>query len=188
MSEELNRNFTVLKEKEKSDTAPYFLGYEITEMEYRSISGTLGTIDGSNGGKTRALDVSVRVGSPKLDNYRKVRNDRGGQFTSGAVISFEDTPDAIKRRLWLETDRAYRAAAERPIRLTTNTKVKVAAEDDSDDFSKEDVAVSQEPPPQLNFNQQAWAERIRKLSGRFQNYPTVLTSHVNVSAQTDTRY
>jgi predicted Zn-dependent protease len=103
-------------------------------------------------------------------------------------LTYEDNVNAIKRRLWLETDRAYRTAAERLIRIKTNTQVKVAAEDDSDDFSTEDVAVAQEPLPKLKFNEEEWAQRIRKLSGRFQSYPSVLTSHVSVSAQTDSRF
>jgi TldD protein len=185
MSQELNRNFSILKEK--ADPPPYFLSYEVTEIEYHSISGTLGTIDSATGGKNRSLDVSVRVGTPKLDNYRRVRNDRV-QFTSGALLSFEDNANAIKRRLWLDTDRAYRAAAERFIRIKTNTQVKVAAADDSDDFSAEQPSVFEEQVPSLHFNQEEWADRIRKLSARFQNYPSVLTSHVGVSAQTDTRY
>lgn len=185
MSEELNRNFTVLKQK--GDPPPYFLSYEVTEQDYRSISGTLGTIAASNNGKNRVLDVSVRVGSPKLDNYHSVRGDRG-QFTSGALLSVEDSANAIKRRLWQETDRAYRSAAERLIRIKTNTQVNVAAEDDSDDFSTEPPAKYQEAPPKLQFDESAWTERIRKLSSHFQNYPEVLTSHISVSAQTDTRY
>src|SRR4051794_17827921 len=185
MSQELNRNFNALKDK--ADPPPYYLSYEITEQEYKSVGGTLGTVDSTTGGKSRALDVSIRVGTPKLDNYHRVRGDRG-QFTSGALLTFEDNVNSIKRRLWLETDRAYRTAAERLIRIKTNTQVKVAAEDDSDDFSTEDVAVSQEAPPKLKFNEEEWSQRIRKLSGRFQSYPSVLTSHVNVSAQTDTRY
>src|ERR1035441_1578223 len=104
MSQELNRNFSALHEK--ADPPPYFLSYEITEQEFRSVTGTLGTVDSSAGGKSRALDVSVRVGTPKLDNYHRVRGDRG-QFTSGALITFEDNINSIKRRLWLETDRAY---------------------------------------------------------------------------------
>ena len=110
MSQELNRNYSALKDK--ADPPPYFLSYEITEQEFRSVSGTLGTVDATNGGKSRALDVSVRVGAPNLDNYHRVRGDRG-QFTSGALVSIDDNVNSIKRRLWLETDRAYRTAAER---------------------------------------------------------------------------
>ncbi len=184
MSQELNRNFTALKDK--ADPPPYFISYEVTDVDYRSIGGSLGTVVSNNSGKSRSLDVSVRVGSRKLDNYHRVRNDRG-QFTSGALIPYEDNVNSIKRRLWLETDRAYRSAAERLIRINTNTQVKVAAEDDSDDFSSEEAVVSQQAPPKLKFDLDEWNERIRNLSGRFRNYPSVLTSHVTVSAQTDTR-
>ena len=185
MSQELNRNFNALKEK--ADPPPYFLSYEITEQDFHSVSGTLGTVDSVSGGKSRALDVSVRVGTPQLDNYHRVRGDRG-QFTSGALVSFEDNINSIKRRMWLETDRAYRTAAERLIRIKTNTQVKVAAEDTSDDFSTEPAANFVQTPAKLKFTEAAWQEKIRKYSGRFQNYPSVLTSHVTVTAQTDTRY
>ena len=185
MSQELNRNFSVLKEK--ADPSPYFISYEVTEQEFRSISGTLGAITSSDGGKDRLLDVSVRVGSPKLDNYHRVRGDRG-QFTSGASITYEDNVNSIKRRLWLETDRAYRTAAERLIRIKTNTQVKVAEEDNSDDFSTEAPAVDRQAPPKLKFDEAEWSDRIRTLSARFQHYPSVLTSHVSVLCQTDTRY
>jgi predicted Zn-dependent protease len=186
MSQELNRNFTALKEK--ADPAPYFLSYEITEQEFRSVSGTLGTIDATNGDKSRALDVSIRVGDPKLDNYHRMRNDRGAQVTSGVTVTFEDNVNSIKRRLWLETDRAYRSAAERLIRINTNTQVRVAATDDSDDFSIEKPATFMQVPPKLKFNESMWQEKIRQYSGRFKNYPTVLTSHVSILSQTDTRY
>jgi len=185
LSQELNRNFTVLKQK--ADPAPYFLSYEVTDQEFRGISGTLGTISSTDNGEERVLDVSVRVGSAKLDNYHQVRGDRG-QFTSGAPLSVEDNANAIKRALWRETDRAYRGAAERLIRIKTNTQVNVAAEDDSDDFSSEPAATFQQTPPRLQFDEAGWTERIRKLSSHFQNYPAVLTSHVSVTAQTDTRY
>jgi len=127
------------------------------------------------------------VGSPKLDNYHRVQGNRG-QFTSGSLVSFEDNVNSIKRRLWLETDQAYRAAATRLIRINTNTQVRVAAEDDSDDFSIEPAVTFQQAPPKLKFTEREWQEKIRKWSARFGNYPSVLTSHVAVACQTDTRY
>jgi TldD protein len=185
MAQELNRNFSALKEK--ADPPPYFLSYEVTDVDYRSISASIGAVTTSNGGRSRQLDVSVRVGSPKMDNYRRIRGDRG-QFTSGALLSYEDSPNSIKRRLWLETDRAYRAAAERFIRIRTNTQVKVAAEDDSDDFSLEKPAKFESAPPPLEFNTDEWTAKMRTLSNRFRSYPRVLTSHINIAAETDTRY
>jgi predicted Zn-dependent protease len=185
MSQELERNYSALKQK--ADPPPYFLSYEVTELEFKTVSGTLGTIDATSGGKDRQLDVSIRVGSPKLDNYHSVSGDRG-RFTSGALTTYENSVDAIKRRIWLETDRAYRAAAQRLIRINTNAQVKVAAEDSSDDFSIEPPSTAVETLPKLEFNPNEWNDRVRKLSVRFANYPHVLTSHVSVSGQTDIRY
>ena len=186
VSQELNRNFSVLKQK--ADPAPYFLSYEITEQEYYGVSGALGTVTSSSGGKNRVLDVSVRVGTPQLDNYHRVRGVGGGQVTSGSAITFEDNANSVKRRLWLDTDRAYRAAAERLIRIKTNAQVRVADADASADFSSEEPSSFRQAPPRLKFDAPAWTERIRLISARFAKFPAVLTSHVSVSAQTDTRY
>ena len=168
MSQELNRNFAVLKDK--ADPAPYFLSYEITEQDYRTVSGTLGTIDSTASGKARSLDVSIRVGDHKLDNYHRVRGDRG-QVTCGATISFEDSITSIKRRIWLETDRAYRAAAERLIRIRTNTQVKVAQEDNSDDFSVEPPVTAVETLPKLRFDESALAGEDPPLLGALRQLP-----------------
>jgi predicted Zn-dependent protease len=189
MSQELARNFQALKDK--GDPPPYFLSYEITQEDTYTVSGTLGAIDTNSGGKARHVDVSVRVGSPKLDNYHRVRGAGGSaapQFTSGAQITYEDVPNSIQHRLWLETDRAYRAATERLIRIQTNRQVKVAEEDASADFSSAPAQVSLAAPVKLKFDAEAWTARIRKLSARFGKYPEVLSSAVTVAAQAETRF
>jgi len=185
MSEELNRNFSVLKAK--ADPAPYFLSYQITETDLHAVSATLGAITGNSEGTSRRLDVCVRVGSPKLDNYHRVRGERA-QFTAGAALTFEDRTDAIKQRIWLETDRAYKLAAERYIKIRTNAEVKVAEEDTSGDFSHEDPAVDVQAVPHVRFAAEQWTARIRKLSARFNDFPGILTSSVTVLDQNETKY
>jgi TldD protein len=184
MSEELNRNFSTLKAK--ADPAPYFLSYEVTEEDYHGVSATLGAITANGHGKSRRLDVCVRVGSPKLDNYHQVRGERT-QFTSGALLTFEDQPASIKHRIWLETDRAYRLAAERLIKIRTNSEVKVAEQDSSSDFSSEEPVVRLETVPHGRFAAD-WAARVRKLSAKFSDDPGILTSSVSVSYQDETKY
>ena len=138
MSGELDRNFSALKTK--ADPAPYFLSYEVTEEDFHGVTATLGSLTSNGHGKSRRLDICVRVGSPKLDNYHRVRGERA-QFTSGALLTFEDQPVSIAHRIWLETDRAYRLAAERLIKIRTNAEVKVADQDSSGDFSPADPVV-----------------------------------------------
>jgi len=185
MTGELNRNFSTLKTK--ADPAPYFLSYEVTEEDYHGVSATLGAITANSHTKSRRLDVCVRVGSPKLDNYHRVRGERA-HFTSGAAITYEDQPDSIRRAIWLETDRAYRLAAERLIKIRTNAEVKVAEPDDSPDFSQEEPAVHIEPTPHVRFPADQWATRLRKLSARFNDFPGILTSNVTVIFQQETKY
>lgn len=185
MTQELNRNFSVLKQK--ADPAPYYMAYEVTEQEYFAVSASLGTITSNNKGKNRYLDVSIRVGSPKLDNYHRVPGERV-RFTSGAPVTIDDNADALKHRIWLETDRAYRTAAERLIKIRTNRQVKVAEEDASDDFSAEQPSVHVEAPARADFHAEQWQDRLRKLSAKFSAVPGILTANIAVLYQIDTRY
>src|SRR5580765_1397828 len=87
LSEELDRNFDALK---KTDPAPYFLSYAVTDQDYAVVSASFGAITGKNQSRTSNLDVTVRVGSPQLDNYHRVRGERA-QFTSGSAVVVEES-------------------------------------------------------------------------------------------------
>ncbi|HLN02388.1 MAG TPA: TldD/PmbA family protein [Bryobacteraceae bacterium] len=185
LSQELDRNFSILKEK--ADPPPYFISYEVTEEESHHIGATLGALTTDSEGTSRYLDVSLRSGEPKLDNYHRVRGERA-HFTSGARVSIEDDPAAIKQQVWIETDRAYRAAAERLIKIRSNEQMRVAAEDPSDDFSIEPPSVHSEPAAALHLDAGLWTDRVRKLSLVFQGYPEILVSGVTLSTQRETKY
>ena len=185
LSEELQRNFTALKDK--ADPPPYFLSYEVTEQAFDAIGASLGAITNENHSHNRYLDTTLRVGTPELDNYHRVRGDRV-QFTSGANVVVDDNANAVRQRIWLETDRVYRTAAERLIKIRTNQQVKVADRDKSDDFSHESPSTYFEPVEKVPFNSKEWTARVRKLSSSFGLYKGLLTSGVAVSMQGDTRY
>ena len=186
LNEELDRNFRILKEK--ADPPPYFLSYSVTEQEVYAISGTLGILSSKSGGTSRTLDISLRVGSPKLDNYHRVPGERQRpQFTTGARVVLDDLPEAIKRRLWLETDGVYRSASQRLTEIKTNSQVKVKAEDTSDDFSAVEPARAVENVAKLKFEEKDWAEKIRKWSAVFKRHPDILTSSVIVLAQREVK-
>jgi TldD protein len=185
MNDELQRNFQVLKQK--ADPAPYFLSYEITDEETHNVSASLGVLDSTGSGHNRYLDVTVRVGDPKLDNFRRVRGERV-EFTSGASVVIDDTPAALKQRMWLETDRIYRSAAERLIKIKTNQQVKAADRDQSNDFSSEESYAHWEQPATVTFDAAHWTSSVRDLSKDFLQYKDLLSSDVSVSIQSDNRY
>ncbi|MGH9665747.1 MAG: TldD/PmbA family protein [Bryobacteraceae bacterium] len=177
---ELDRNFTILKQK--ADPPPYFISYTVTDQESDVFAATLGTLESQSHNHVRQLDVSVRTGSRQLDNYHQV-NGRRPQFSNSTLLPLDDVPSAIRQRVWSETDRAYHAAAQRLIQIKANREVRVAEEDSSADFSEEPPAVSVTAPAKLHFASAAWAERLRKLSAEFGNYPGVLKSSVSITAQ-----
>lgn len=184
LSQELNRNFAVLK---KADPPAYYIAYAVTENESESVSATLGALHRRSSQHSRALDITVRVGSPKLDNYHRIRGERAN-FTAAVQISLDDVPEAIQQRAWSETDRIYRLAAERLIKIKTNTQMKAAEEDASDDFSEAAAVTFVDRRQPLKFAPAEWTARVRKLSAEFANFRYVLTSSVSVMAQRQTKY
>jgi predicted Zn-dependent protease len=185
LSDELDRNFRILREK--GDPAPYFLSFAATEVEVSVISATMGALQGSNRGHNRYFDVSVRVGSPQLDNYRRLPGD-WPRFTSGLSLPLEDNSGAIRQRVWLDTDRAYRLAAERLTKLKTSTQVKLSGDDDSPDFSQEEPSRFTEEPVRLKTDARQWEERARRWSAEIARQPEVLASNLVMMAQRETRY
>jgi Predicted Zn-dependent proteases and their inactivated homologs len=185
LSDELNRNFQSLKEK--GDPPPYFMAYEVTEEEACTVQATLGALQASMCGHTRQLDVTIRVGSPQLDNYHRVEGERP-VFTSAARLPLEDVAAAIRQIVWRETDRVYRMAAERLIKLKTSTQVQVASEDKSADFTVEKPSIFSEATRPANFLLKPWEERVLRWSAVFSDKPGGLTSDAGVLLQRQTKY
>ncbi|MDX2153940.1 MAG: metallopeptidase TldD-related protein [Bryobacteraceae bacterium] len=184
LSAELERNFSGLKEK--ADPAPYYIAYTVTEREQYTVAATQGALQDSSKSHSRVLDVAVRTGSPQLDNYHSMPGERP-QFTSASLISLEDNPDAIRRDLWLATDRTYRLGAQRLIKIKTGKEVQVAREDQSDDFSLEPGKVAVAAPAGLKFSPQEWEPRVKRLSAIFLKHPSLLASSITLSVQREAK-
>jgi TldD protein len=185
LSDELQRNFSVLKQK--ADPPPYYMSYTVTEEDSQILSASLGALTGQHHAHLRYLDVTIRVGDPKLDNYHVVNGQRS-RFTSGSVIPLDDVPDAIRQKVWIETDRTYRLAARRLIEIKSNAQSKVKQADDSDDFSIEPPSVHEEPPPRLHLPDEQWTGNLRKWSAELSHSPGVLNSSVVLAVERQTKY
>src|SRR6185295_1414645 len=114
-------------------------------------------------------------------------NENRPRFTVATPIALEDNAAAIRQAVWLATDRVYRNASQRLIRLKGDEKLRTAAVDTSDDFDKEDPQVFFSSPAPLKFNSAEWATRLRKLSAEFSKYPGALDSSVQFETKTTTQ-
>ncbi len=185
LGQELKRNFDALRAQ--ADPAPYFLSYAVVEQEACGVAASLGALQASSCGQNRLLDATVRVGGPELDNYRSFQGDRPA-FTAATPLPVEDGAGAIAQRVWMETDRVYRAAAERLIKIRTSAQVRLERPDTAADFTVEQPSSYSEPVRKLSFPLPEWEDRARKWSAAFASRPGVLTSGVSISARRETKY
>jgi predicted Zn-dependent protease len=183
MQSELERAKTSLA---KSDPAPYFISYEVYDQRTLMVAGTYGTIVTSASGNHRWADVTMRVGTPAMDNTHNENRDSG--ITSGA-LPLADDRDAIARTLWELTDREYRRATPAYAKVMTNNSVQAAEEDKSPDFSQESAQTAVEAPSApIAFNQKEWEDKIRKYSTLFRKYPEIYSSTVTLQIEQTTSY
>ena len=168
MQTELNRATTDLA---KSDPAPYFLSYTVNDQDVIVIAGSFGGLLTDSAVRRRSADVTMRVGSPELDNTHG--QSRSSGMTSD-MLPLDGDAEATSRVLWEMTDRAYKRAAPAYMNVKTNTAVQAEEEDKSPDFSKElpKVHVGEKLTSPL-FDRKQWEDEVRRLSRAFRNYPDV---------------
>jgi TldD protein len=189
LKDELNRSMTILGEK--GAPPPYFIGFRVTDNTQASVSATFGALRNSGIGRSRLLDVDVRVGDHKLDNTHPIRGRNfgsGSGYGSPLPITIEDDPDAIKNAIWLETDKEYKLAVEKIIQIKANKSVSVKEEDQSDDFSKENPQNYTEALATISPNLKEWEKRIKAYSALFNAHPDIFSANVSLGAIAQNKY
>jgi len=184
LAKELDRNFQELKSK--ADPPPYYMAYSLTDEEVEGLSATLGAVQSKGKQQRRMLDCSVRVGSPELDNYHLLDGDRP-RFAAASSVPVEDKPEALARAAWRETDRAWRAAAQRYMRVKSSTQVKSGQEKQLADFSTEEPAVKLQSVQRYRFSTDEWTPRLKRLSNEFAQYTGILNSSVGVTMRRESK-
>jgi TldD protein len=178
MQGELSRATAALA---KTEPAPYFLSYTVYDQNLVVLVGAYGSLLTNAALQRRQADVTMRVGTPALDNTHG--QSRASGVTSGTLPQ-GDNADALARVLWELTDREYKRAAPAFLSVKTNTAVRAEEEDKSPDFSKESAvthtAEAAMPPA---FDRASWEGEIRRLSGAFRKYPDVYFGTVVLQVQ-----
>lgn len=165
----------------KTDPAPYFLSYTVYDQDLTVLVGSYGSLLTDATLKRRQADVTMRVGSPALDNTHG--QSRSSGVTSG-MLPLGNDADALARVLWDLTDREYKRAAPAFLNVKTNTAVRAEEEDKSPDFSKENpVTHAAESATVSGFDRASWEGEIRRLSGAFRKYPEVYFATVILQVQ-----
>jgi TldD protein len=180
MQDELDRSMAVLS---KADPAAYFISYTVADRQYIQVSGSNGALLSSTQNRARWLEVQTRVGSYQLDNTHKLP-DRPPSWTSpGNTVALDDDIPVLRREIWRETDRQYRAASQALIKVKTSQQVQVqTAEGAAPEFSREQPHTFIGPRVQIHVDPKPWEERVRKYTAAFSKSPAVLNSIVTFTA------
>jgi predicted Zn-dependent protease len=188
MKAELDRSMEKFKAQ---PVPPYFLSYEIVESRGANVSAEFGKIVNSGESRNRQLDIDLRVGDYNLDNTREIR---GGNAQMGfenfrpVAVPIDDDPDAIRAVLWHNTDERYKRAVEQLTKVKTNVQVKVAQEDQSADFSREEPQRFSEPLVQIQVDRRAWEEKLRKYTAPFAKYTDIYQATAFLQASAESRW
>ena len=188
MRQELDRSFQNLK---KTPVPPYFLAYQLTDNRAIRVIGSFGALTYSDDDCSRVLDIDLRVGDYKLDNTHPLRGAGRGRGMPDSFramkMPLDNDSDALRTALWYETDRKYKSAVEDLEQVKANVAVKVEAEDKSGDFSRAPTEKYTEAIAPFSFDQQAWEDRIRKITEPFRNLAGITEANAEVTGEIETR-
>lgn len=181
---ELNREFAGLKAK--GDPAPYYMAYEVIEEQGDSASASEGALVENVHSHARGFDTTIRVGSPKFDNYHPYKGSRF-RFTTFTSLSLDDDANQIRRALWSESDRVYRLASRRLLQLQTDEQLLAQEKEQDGDFSSESAETFARQPETYSYDMNAWSEKLRAWSAEFKKHPKILGSGVSFRVQREIR-
>jgi len=179
---ELNRS---MNELEADGRKPYFISYNIADVNAVTIVASFGKIETFNEDRSRILDIDIRVGDYQFDNTHIIR---GSSFSFGSgrfstELTIEDNEEAIRRAIWYATDKSFKKAVETYEKALTNKAVKVQEEDTSADFSRERPVKYKGEPFTFNVDVEAWKAKLRELSSHFKGHDWLFDGSVSFSSQ-----
>lgn len=172
---------------------PYYLSYTVRDTDSFKAQSSFGALTERDRAHHRNLAVDLRVGDYKVDSSSPTTSQ---SFDFGSLmrhsghtssLSVDDDYNAIRHKLWLSTDSAYKQAVEsleaNKRYLKDNNIV-----DRPDSFSKEAPVVLIDPPAHLDVSMDMWTANVRKVSAVFREYERVRRSNVMFGAQAYTRW
>jgi TldD protein len=186
MQDELDRSMTELS---RADPPVYFISYTVSDRQYVQVSGSNGALLSSSEDHGRWLEVQTRTGSYELDNTHPLGDHPPSWTSPGALMAVDDDIPVLRREIWRETDRQYRASAQALIKVKTNQQVQVqTTESEAPDFSKEPPHTYIGPRIEIHVDRKPWEERVREYTAAFSKSPAVLNSIATFTALGTNQY
>ncbi|HEY9785762.1 MAG TPA: metallopeptidase TldD-related protein [Candidatus Obscuribacterales bacterium] len=165
---------------------PYFVSYHLNGAERFEVSASLGAITDKSRSKWRNLDPTVLSGDYSFDSSKFEGESGWSTFKGLEQAVIDDDYDALRRLAWLLTDKMYKDSIEKleekkAFFRRNNVKDKL------DDLTRESPEVLLEPDASIAVDENAWSDRVKRLSRIFRSYPQIQASRVNLEVDLITR-
>ena len=193
MEAELSRSLHEIKLKDHD--APYYVGFQVTDHDSRSVNARYGALFADEQHAERRIYADVRVGSYAFDNsgvdpmidIDLSAPDPGYEVRRDAPL--DGDPAALRNALWLLTDDRYKRALSTYLKKRAKGVYSVEeAGEKVPSFSQEKPSRYTEAAPPLTWDRQKWAATAKRLSLAFKAHPEIFDSDVKIDAEQATRY
>lgn len=191
MSEELARSQAQLKLGEHAP--PYFLSYQVKDLDQRLVVGRYGALFQSDASRERRIFADVRVGSYELDNSLRENLElafemEGRSYVPSKEAPLEDDALALRTALWLITDERYKAALFDFLKRKGQGVYELEDPDRPPSFSRETPVRWIQEPMDFRFDQARWEREARELGARFLQHPQLFDSEIRITADREQRF
>jgi TldD protein len=174
LTDEMKRSLTSLKNE--GHPLPYFVSYWAKEIDETTITSNLGSPADVEHIRNRCLLPTVRLGNHDLDSMLNGTNDQ----RSVSQIPLDNDYGAIRKAVWLATDKAYKFAV-RTFEWKKAYLRSVHIPDRLPDMVKIDKpAVANNWLEDVSFDEARWCADAQKLSELFKRYPTIQSSKITI--------
>ncbi len=179
--DEMERSKTCLKTG--PHPTPYFVSYRVKEIDEAVLTSCLGAEPDVQRSRTRMITPTIRIGDYDLDSSLPSTT----QSYPVTQITVDDDYEAIRRAAWLASDRAYTFAVT-TFEWKKAYLSRVSIPNRLPDMSHEKPALSIAPMKKLAFDEARWRSTLKRLSAKFQKYPSLQSSKVSFIARVVTTW
>lgn len=185
LSQELMRNFKTLK---KQKPPVYYLSYQLKIIKELNLIAVAGDLSQNTKGSFGWLDVDARVGSAQTDNTHELKGFWNKYRLEGGVVPTDPTAQrALRHLLWSSTQEAVEKAQDDYNNVVSNKQVSSASLDPSDDFVPPQKQLFCQTHPEVTYDRQEIASRLKEVSSLVKEYDFIDKSAFEFSlSQEDT--
>jgi TldD protein len=160
---------------------PYYIDYQVTEIQDNIADATLGALRTDQVNSGRIVRVVVRIGDYKQDSYF------GEGMGALETMPSDNDELALRRQLWLATDKAYKSALSGFTEKQAALK-SMETENDLADFSEEKPAQSVHDLAKIDVDLEKWKQTLRTTSDLFRSDPSLEMSSAMLNFRVLNRY